>query len=62
MDEQTKMAIDGRTDFRLVGETDHPITDEEHVYAVQAAYEMADKWGIDLAGMVAAHHRDVEEA
>jgi len=59
----TKIAaqIAGLTDYRTVGQSDHPITNEERALAIDVGYEMAARHGIDLAAHVTAHEAQLAQ-
>ena len=46
--------IAGTADFRIAEPSDHPITVEERAMAILTGYEIAARYGIDLAAHVAA--------
>lgn len=54
MDTKIAAQIAGTADFRTVGQSGHAITAAEHNLAVEVGYEIAKKYGIDLAAHVAA--------
>ena len=59
MDTKIAAQICGFTDYRLDGASDHPITTEEHVMAVEVGHEIAARHGIDLAAYVSGHHESL---
>lgn len=48
--------IAGPIPLNKCGQSDHPITDDERDLAVTVGYEIADRYGMDLAAYVAEHH------
>ena len=56
MDVRIAAQIAGLTDYRTDEPSDHPITSEERSMAIEVGYEIAARYGIDLAAHVAAQH------
>ena len=51
----------GTADYRTAEPLDRPPTAEECALAVEIGYEIATRYGIDLAAHVAAHHKKLAE-
>jgi len=60
---ETRIASEmvGLVNPHTVGAAAHPITVEEHQLAVEIGYEMAARYGIDLAAHVAAQYEYVND-
>lgn len=53
--------IAGLTDYRTDEPSDRPINSEEREMAVEVGYEIAARYGIDLAAHVAAQHESEKQ-